>query len=204
MDSSEIARIRFVSENFGRLQGLRWACEYMAVLGYLWAYPRLARGGDEVLEGLLVFIVLCVFLLGVYWARQRAQEYYAERFGSTVAGDRNRRMDVAAYAALAGATVYDFTRLGVGGPSALLVTVAALTTMRAALDWPWRRHLAAAGALFGTMVLLMPLPVSGDHVRYVHTVGTILCTAGIVTGLLDHRLLRSVMARRDALAGEGL
>ena len=184
----QLDKIRLVAERYSELQGLR-----IAYAGVVWVAfgAALAPQADVTSLEILAMIVgaLAIGLPG-YWALGR---YYANRFGRLVVPpSQSRRWLVPTLAAV---TVTG--QLG-GGPLAGAFLVAAVSSLWTAIrDWPARGYYVVGGitGALAAAVQFASLPGVGSHMA----LGCGLIGLGYIPlGLLDHRLLASVMRNQAA------
>ena len=179
-------KLRLVAERYSELQGLR-----LAYAGVVWVTfgAALATQADVTSLELLAAIVgaLALYLPG-NWALRR---FYSNRFGRTVVpASQSRRWLVPALVVM-----IVTSKLGGGQLAGAFVVVAVGSLWIAIRDWPARGYYVVggiAGAL-ATTAQFAALPGVGSH----QALGCAIVGLGYIPiGLLDHRLLTSVMRTR--------
>ena len=193
----DVAAIRFVSERYEQLQGLR-----VVVIGSVFAVSAGAYalagapGGDW---GLLTTMLIAfgVMAAGVYLAGC----YYTVRFGRIVREERSADLWLPVTLSIvmtAGNNVFSL------GPLPMPVAFNAGWALWIAIrDWPFRPHyLLGTAACAATLIGVLTIPRFRPH-RPVDDALAIMFIGlvYVVIGLLDHRLLTSVMRSQHAEAG---
>ena len=188
--------IRLVTKRYRELQGLR-----VALAGAAFAIcfgVHAISGATGGLTGLVVVMGVAVSIMAPgMWFFDR---YYAQRFGRVVQPEGSdwtfwRVMVVSVYSSVAN------NWLGVG-PVAIVFTIAAPLALWIAIrDWPWRGYyvfatIATAAALLFACTAAPDIRPLADSLAFVLFGGSY-----VVVGLLDHRLLTSVMRSANGEAG---
>ena len=184
----QLPQIRLVVERYSELQGLRVA--YAGVLWVAFGSALAVQAHLAPLELLAAFLGMVALYVPGNWMLSR---YYRSRFGRIVVRPTGRVNPpfVLALAWIAIANGF----FGFHPVSAAFFIVAVASLWTAIRDWPVRGYYivgSAAGAVaaatqFGSDPAFGPT----------HAAGCAIVGLGyLVLGLLDHRLLASVMARR--------
>jgi hypothetical protein len=186
-----LTKIRLVTERFSELKGL-----HVAYAGALWAsFGGVLRAQADVTPMHLVVafaVVVAAYLPGKWWL----DRYYASRFGRIVVGPlrRSKLWLLPAFAALALVNTF----YGVGALAGAFLIVAGESLWIAIRDWPARSHYLMACVAAASATALQ----FGSESRFfgpAQALGLAIIGIGFIpVGLLDHRLLTSVMRHTDA------
>ena len=181
--------IRLVTERYSELKGL-----HVAYAGALWV----CFGTALYLQGDVNLVTLMAAFLGAVVAylpgKWRLDRYYRLRFGQIVVSPwRRSKWLFPALMAVAGANL-----LFGGGPMGYAFLVITISSLKVAIrDWPERGHHlvgCAAGALAASMQFAQG---SGKFGKPEALGIAIIGLSYIAVGLLDHRVLTSVLGHRQ-------
>ncbi len=185
------AAIRLVAKRFAELQGLRYvlAGSIFAISGSAF----LLAGAPHGFTGLFVTVVaaMTVIFTGM-WLLDR---YYIWKFGRVVQPEREK--DLWRVAAIAVGTTLANQAFGVGPFTAGFIIAGGFALYIAIRDCPLRSyHVLSSVAAVVALTLTFRTSPAERHLAEAWALA-ICGTAYIPIGLLDHRLLRSVMRRGD-------
>ena len=191
----QLKAIRLITERYTELQGLRLAFPG-AMLAVTSGALLIAQARQRAV--LIAVIITFTAMLPCQWLMNR---YYTARFGRTV-GPPSRVPALWFVVSMALALITTGKPLGSGQLAATFAVAAAGAFWVAVRDWPLRAYhlLGSAAAAFGASIQFVALN-SESLPRAQATAFFVLGLAYIVAGLLDHRLLISVMRPRDREAG---
>jgi hypothetical protein len=194
----DLKRVQLVARHFRELQGLRlslYGGVFTLVFGtYVLAPPAEGSGG--------IWIALAVAFLVIVPCQRLIERRYESTFGRVTPAPSNRS---SWKSGAIGAGLF-LTGMALKLPplAAALPFVACFSLWIVIRDWPWRvHHLAGFGAALGaTLLLTTPAAASAPDAS---TASALLLfgLAYVPVGLLDHRLLVSLMrgAGPNAAAG---
>lgn len=180
--------IRLVTERYSQLQGLRVA--YAGLLWTCFGAVLTTQADVTPLELLTAFLGIVVLYLP---GNRMLDRYYTSRFGRIVVprSSTSKARIVLALAAIAmSSKLFGFYPLA----GAFLV-VAAESLWTAIRDWPTRGH-HVVGGIAGTLAASVQLTLPPGLGPGLALGCAIIGLAYIPIGLLDHRLLVSVMCRQ--------
>jgi hypothetical protein len=189
----QLETIRLVTERYRDLQGLR-----LVIAGAMLASTAggLLMADARQRAVLIALIVTFIAMMPVLWLVDR---YYTAKFGRTV----GRPTPIAGWwllGAMAVSATLTGKPLGPGQMASVFVIGAAAALWIAIRDWPLRAYhlLGCVSVAFGAAIQLLSL--QSDFLPRAQAIAHLgLGLAYIPIGLLDHRLLTSVMRDR---AGE--
>ena len=198
MDQHRLNRIRFLSQRFNELQGLRVAltgvCIVLGLGSYLAVTPRPTDNG-AMIALVLAFVPV---IPGVYWLNR----YYTSTFGRQVSAPRPKWWHFV-MVPLFGLMAFlnaQFPAIPAGAPTLMVVAIASAWV--AIRDWPWRAYY-----LGGTAAVALSFAASASGAGILGpgtTLGVMFLAVGISMvpiGLLDHFLLiRLVKESREPVA----
>ena len=184
-----IRDVRLVTERYAELKGL-----HVAYAGALWVCFGVALSMEREITtlGLLVpFAITVAAYLPVKWWLDR---YYRTRFGQVVVSPlRQTKWLVPSLIAIAAANI-----LFGGGPLGYGFLVVAISSLRIAIrDWPARGHYLVGCAAGAVAASIQFVPHSGMFGKEEAFGIAIIGLSYILLGLLDHRLLTSVLGGRQ-------
>ena len=186
MDQHRLNRIRFLSQRFNELQGLRVAFTGLCIALGLGSY--LAVTAQPTDNGAMVALVVSFapVVPGVWWLNR----YYTSTFGRQVSVPTPRWWQLAMIP-LFGFMVFlnaQFPSIPAGAPTLMVVAIASAWV--AIRDWPWRAYY-----LGGTAAVALSFAASASGAGILgpgKTLGAMFLAVGISMvpiGLLDHFLL---------------
>ena len=190
-----LKRVQLVTRHFGELQGLRlslFGSVFTLVFGaYVLAPPAEGSGG--------IWIALAAALLVIVPCQRVVERYYESTFGRVRRAPSNTSSWKSA--ALGASLVLIGMALKLPPLAAALPFVVGFSLWIVIRDWPFRAyHLAGFGAaLSATLLLMTPAAVAAPDAA---TAAALLLfgVAYVPVGLLDHRLLVSLMHGAEAKA----
>lgn len=195
-----LKRVQLVVRHFGELQGLRlslFGSVFTLVFGtYVLAPPPEGSGG--------IWIALAAAFAVIVPCQRLLNQYYGSTFGRVTSAPSNNSSWKGA--ATGAGMVLIGMALKLPPPAAALPFVVCFSLWIVIRDWPFRvHHLAGSGAaLSATLLLMTPAAVAAPDAS---TAAALLLfgVAYVPVGLLDHRLLVSLMhgAPHAAAGSEG-
>ena len=208
MDSTDLARIRFVTSRFSELQGLRQLVVLPCCMAAFWSRPLVESLHDSTTALALVGFVfsLAPWLL-VLAARPVLNRYYGARFGSVGTGAL-WSPDMIGWAVLiCGGFAIDMSTFGAAKPSAVLVAGSLMAIHVVWRDWPWRvYHLGTAivCAVGAWLTAVNPAFRVDNLDALLRIPFTIFMCAHAVSAWLDHRLLLRTLPPHPEASAEVL
>ena len=182
-----LARIRLVTERYNELQGLRRAIAG-AMLAATGGGLLIAHAGRR--SVLTALVLTFAAMIPSQWLLSR---YYAARFGRIVVPPPRKQgiWLLAAMAIVLAITGYAFDSGQFAGPFMIGVGAALWIAIR---DWPLRGYHLLGAVVTGVAAVLQLLAPDSDAMPRAQATSFLLVgLAYIPIGLLDHRLLASVM-----------
>jgi hypothetical protein len=196
MDDRHLARIRFVTERYPELQGLRDVCLGAGCAVFAW----FARGQSE--NG--VFVTLLLTAGVACWGAVLSDRYYKQRFGRVLIHDRGRAVKVGASIGIAFAVCFQMDRALAGKdlPTLFFAVIAVGNALMLARDWRFRWYLGLqvlAAGMASALGVQMPIPAWPPTDAYQWKAVMSLGVVAMIVGLLDHRMLVTTLRGvRDA------
>jgi hypothetical protein len=186
--------IQLVTERYAELQGLRMVLLGTAFAGCFGAHAFLgARGGTPGLV-LAMGVAFAISLPGM-WLLDR---YYESRFGRVVRPRQSQGLPWRVMVVAVGSSVLN-NWLKLGPTTFVLAIMGPLALWVAIRDWPFRAHhfLAAVAAPSAFWLVFTSPPADRPMAEALAMVLTFAVCVPV--GLLDHRLLTTVMPKRNAV-----
>lgn len=192
----QLRAIRLVTERYRELQGLRLVLGGVSLAGCFGAFALMGAPGGAIGQAIVSAVMIGISFPGI-WLTDR---YYATRFGRVV---RREGRDWTPWVSLIGiafgSSALNTWSLALGPVAFVAVIIPAAALWVSVRDWPLRGyHVFAALAACGALWFVFATPAAERWLAEALAM-VVVGAVYIPIGFLDHRLLTTVMPKRDAL-----